>query len=55
MSTWVLIIAILTMDGNAITTQEFSSEDNCLAAAMVIKSNLQPIRLGKTKMECVKK
>lgn len=55
MSTWVLIIAVLTMDGNAITTQEFSSEENCLAAKMVIKSNLQPRRYGDTRMECLKK
>lgn len=53
--TWVLIIAIITMDGHAITTQEFSSKDNCLAAKMVIESNIKPRRYGSTKMECVKK
>lgn len=52
---WVLIIAILTADGNAITTQEFHSEFACQTAKAYVLENMQPVRYGATKAVCKKK
>ena len=36
---YVLIIALQTMQGEAVTTQEFHSKSRCLEARQIVKDN----------------
>ena len=52
---WILIVAIFSIDGNAVSMQEFESEDTCNAAKILVLDNIQPVRYGKTTAMCTKK